>query len=195
GTMFFAPFGDPDVTYTCITGGFTGEGNIDDDPMFIDPSAGNGSAYNGLTAVWGLLEGSPCIDAGDPDPVYNDPDGSRNDMGAYGGPNGLILVSSENEVIEVISQSSINVYPNPFNPQTSIALNMTETDKMHPVSVGIYNVKGQLVKTIVDNQIVNNSIFSWNGTDNNGTSTTSGLYFVKLKTASSTSVVKMILMK
>ncbi|GEM_PF-6848112 len=29
-----------------------------------------------------LTEGSPCIDAGDPDPLYNDPDGSRNDMGA-----------------------------------------------------------------------------------------------------------------
>jgi len=29
---------------------------------------------------------SPCIDAGDPNPVYNDIDGSRNDMGWYGGP-------------------------------------------------------------------------------------------------------------
>jgi len=33
-----------------------------------------------------LLPGSPAIDAGDPDPAFNDPDGSRNDMGAYGGP-------------------------------------------------------------------------------------------------------------
>ncbi len=203
GTIFYAPFGDPDVTYTCITGGFTGEGNIDDDPMFIDPSAGNGSAYNGLTAVWGLLEGSPCIDAGNPDPIYNDPDGTRNDMGAYGGPNGLILLDAENEVIEVISQSSINVYPNPFNPsgagrspQTTIALNMTEIDNLHPVTVEIYNIKGQLVRTVVDNQTIqNNAKFIWNGTDNNGMATTSGLYFVKLKTASSTSVVKMMLMK
>jgi len=28
------------------------------------------------------LAGSPCIDAGDPDTVHNDPDGSRNDVGA-----------------------------------------------------------------------------------------------------------------
>lgn len=35
-----------------------------------------------------LQPGSPCIDAGNPDPQYNDPDGSRNDMGAYGGPGG-----------------------------------------------------------------------------------------------------------
>ncbi|MFB0515217.1 MAG: FlgD immunoglobulin-like domain containing protein, partial [Candidatus Neomarinimicrobiota bacterium] len=32
-----------------------------------------------------LAAGSPCIDAGHPDPVYNDLDGSINDIGAFGG--------------------------------------------------------------------------------------------------------------
>jgi hypothetical protein len=32
--------------------------------------------------------GSTCIDAGNPDPQFNDPDGSRNDQGAYGGVGG-----------------------------------------------------------------------------------------------------------
>ena len=31
---------------------------------------------------------SPCRDAGNPDPVFNDYNGSRNDQGAYGGPLG-----------------------------------------------------------------------------------------------------------
>jgi len=35
-----------------------------------------------------LLPRSVCIDSGNPDPVFNDPDGSRNDIGAYGGPLG-----------------------------------------------------------------------------------------------------------
>lgn len=35
-----------------------------------------------------LLPGSVGIDAGNPDPAFNDPDGSRNDIGAYGGPLG-----------------------------------------------------------------------------------------------------------
>ena len=34
----------------------------------------------------GLLPGSPCINAGPPDPIYNDRDGTRNDMGYTGGP-------------------------------------------------------------------------------------------------------------
>ncbi len=52
------------------------DGNIDADPRFTDLEAGD------LT----LGAGSPCIDAGDPD--IDDVDGSRSDMGAYGGPNG-----------------------------------------------------------------------------------------------------------
>lgn len=31
---------------------------------------------------YSLLAESPCIDAGDPEAQYNDPDGSRNDIGA-----------------------------------------------------------------------------------------------------------------
>ncbi len=39
-----------------------------------------------LTTLFRLRDGSPAIDAGHPAARYNDPDGSRNDMGAYGGP-------------------------------------------------------------------------------------------------------------
>lgn len=56
-----------------------GLGDISADPRF-----------NPLTSPpYALLEGSPCINAGDPAPVYNDADGTRNDQGAFGGPSGL----------------------------------------------------------------------------------------------------------
>jgi hypothetical protein len=35
-----------------------------------------------------LSNSSSCINAGNPDPVFNDVNGSRNDQGAYGGPTG-----------------------------------------------------------------------------------------------------------
>ncbi|MFC2103422.1 right-handed parallel beta-helix repeat-containing protein [Bacteroidota bacterium] len=35
-----------------------------------------------------LSDNSPCINSGNPDSIYNDHDGSRNDQGAYGGPAG-----------------------------------------------------------------------------------------------------------
>ena len=52
-----------------------GTEDISADPLFFNPP---GEDYR-------LGAGSPCIDAGDPDTQYNDSDGTRNDMGAYGG--------------------------------------------------------------------------------------------------------------
>jgi len=46
-------FGTASVSYSCVQGGWTGTGNISEDPMFASTS-GN----------LGLLVGSPCIDAG-----------------------------------------------------------------------------------------------------------------------------------
>ena len=63
------------ITYSNIDGGFEGEGNINSDPLFNDPSNGDFSLQNG----------SPCIDMGDPNIWYDDLDGSNSDMGAIGG--------------------------------------------------------------------------------------------------------------
>jgi len=64
--------------YSDILGSWVGTGNIDAAPLFINPQNGD----------YHLQSGSPCIDAGNPASEYNDADGSINDMGAYGGPNG-----------------------------------------------------------------------------------------------------------
>ena len=40
-----------------------------------------------FTADYNLQASSPCINAGPPDPQYNDRDGSRNDIGMFGGHN------------------------------------------------------------------------------------------------------------
>ncbi|MBN1995902.1 right-handed parallel beta-helix repeat-containing protein [candidate division KSB1 bacterium] len=78
------------ILYCNVEGGWEGEGNIDIEPMFIDPENGN----------FNLLSNSPCIDAGSDSMIYNDPEDPanpgfalypalgtiRNDMGAYGGP-------------------------------------------------------------------------------------------------------------
>jgi len=51
--------GDPVVTYCNVAGGWPGDGNIDADPLFADPAAGD----------YRLSPGSPCIDAGNNDAV------------------------------------------------------------------------------------------------------------------------------
>ena len=54
---------------------FSGEGNISVNPNFVD--------INPLSPNYNLNLGSPCINSGSPLIEFNDPDGTRNDMGAY----------------------------------------------------------------------------------------------------------------
>ena len=80
------------VDFSCIeglTGGLGGVGNIGDDPLFVDADGADDVVGTEDDDVH-LLEDSPCIDAGHPAVQYQDIDGSRNDMGAYGGPFGEI---------------------------------------------------------------------------------------------------------
>jgi flagellar hook assembly protein FlgD len=84
-------------------------------------------------------------------------------------------------------------YPNPFNPTTEIAY---ELKADQPVNLQIFNAKGQLVKTLVDEvQTAGTKTVTWNGTDDNGNSVTSGVYFYKMKSSTFESARKMILMK
>ena len=72
------------IWYSDVKDGWTGTGNIDADPLFVDATNGD---YN-------LQQSSPCIDAGDPTSPY-DPDGSIADMGAlpsaYGTPVPIVI--------------------------------------------------------------------------------------------------------
>jgi hypothetical protein len=70
--------GTPGITYSDIQGGFSGEGNIDADPLFADP----------INDDFHLLVGSPCIETGAPSsPVGSEtlPNVGIINMGAYGG--------------------------------------------------------------------------------------------------------------
>jgi parallel beta-helix repeat protein len=64
--------GLPTVSYSNIEGGYPGAGNIDEDPLFATVAQPFSE----------ILWGSPCIDVGNPDPMYLDPDTTRSDMGA-----------------------------------------------------------------------------------------------------------------
>jgi hypothetical protein len=54
----------PVISFCNVQGGYPGEGNIDVDPCFFDPSAGVGVDYDGASANWMLQSSSPCINSG-----------------------------------------------------------------------------------------------------------------------------------
>ncbi len=79
--IFVAASDSVTFEYSDIPGGWLGTGNINADPMFIDPEEGNFSLTWDNYPIEDSTK-SPCIDAGNPEQEYNDPDGTRNDMGA-----------------------------------------------------------------------------------------------------------------
>ncbi|MBN1155195.1 T9SS type A sorting domain-containing protein [candidate division KSB1 bacterium] len=84
-------------------------------------------------------------------------------------------------------------YPNPVNSFTSIAYELTSTSH---VSLKIYNLVGQEVKTLVDEEkFPGQYAEKWNGKDLFEKSVTSGIYLYRLKTNQCTSIKKMLVIK
>jgi len=84
-------------------------------------------------------------------------------------------------------------YPNPFNPATNIAFSL---NKNAHVSLTVYNLLGQKVKTLLDKEkIAGNHHASWDGTDEAGKLMASGIYYYRLETDSQKATRKMLLMK
>jgi len=90
-------------------------------------------------------------------------------------------------------QWNLQNYPNPFNPKTIISFSLAEAGN---VSLEIYNVKGQKVKTLINKEFeLGQHQISWDGTDDDGKLVSSGVYCYKMKCGDYTSAKKMILMK
>ena len=84
-------------------------------------------------------------------------------------------------------------YPNPFNPTTTINYNLTEAGI---VSLKIYNVKGELVRTLLsDQQTAGDHSIVWNGKDENGNQAGSGIYMYQMKTNNYSACKSMIMLK
>jgi azurin len=77
----FSLVGDPLHLGADLDFNWTSTEVINADPKFL-------KELSDIPRNYSLASNSPCINAGDPDFQYNDTDGSRNDMGAYGGPGG-----------------------------------------------------------------------------------------------------------
>ncbi|MEW6684794.1 MAG: DNRLRE domain-containing protein [Candidatus Edwardsbacteria bacterium] len=91
--------------------------------------------------------------------------------------------------------------PNPFSSQTAIRYSLSamshEPRAISHVSLKIYNIAGQLVKTLVDEQRIANSEqrVIWDGTDESGKLVARGVYFYRLQVGDFSDTKKMILLR
>ncbi len=85
------------------------------------------------------------------------------------------------------------IYPNPFNPVTTISLALPEAG---PVQVRVYDLQGRLVRTLVDgSRPAGEFDVQWFGRDDQGRSVASGTYFCRLRGARVSDTRKLLLAK
>jgi hypothetical protein len=108
------------VTYSDVQGGFAGTGNIALYPQFSDTSH-----Y--------LSASSPCIDAGNPNVIYDDPPDTlnplnarrpargtiRNDMGAFGGPGTDSTVYDDIHLDDPLPPTNFSAYSDYQTPRSN----------------------------------------------------------------------------
>ena len=81
-----------------------------------------------------------------------------------------------------------SIYPNPFNPRTSISYSMPNAEH---VIIEAYDIRGRLVDNIIsDFQTIGNYSLIWDASG-----FPSGVYFIKMKTASFRDTRKVLLIK
>ena len=84
-------------------------------------------------------------------------------------------------------------FPNPFNPETTIRFSVINSGN---VSIQIYNLRGQKIKTLLENNMdagVHSVV--WDGTDDSGRTVGSGVYFYQMQTTDFTDTKRMLLLK
>ena len=175
---------------------------------FTDPS-GTGGQYNYSAATLNIIDDE---DPGTIDSrvlsmpydlmyVHTDPSGLPNDLPGraqlledvlmYFGQVGDPLNVSE--VPDIRQAFTTKNYPNPFNPSTTIKFNMPKAGQL---DLNVYNVRGQLVKTLVDgHRDIGAGQVVWDGTNNQGSNVSSGVYFYEARTNGEVKVQKMALVK
>jgi hypothetical protein len=85
-------------------------------------------------------------------------------------------------------------YPNPFNPETKISYTLP---KQSLVTIKIYNILGQNIRTLVNNLNQNSGTYSvtWNGKDITENVVPAGVYFYRLETPDYVQTKKMLMVK
>jgi len=196
----FISGGNALVEYSNVMGGWSGNGNMNSDPLFLKSES-----------LWFCLNSvSPCADAGDPDLMYNDPEDpltpgyglwpaqgtTRNDIGAFGGPGGcnwnpMITNLDEKYSSDTSVPSGFQIfqnYPNPFNPITNIEYRILNSEF---VTLEIYNVLGQRVATLVsEKQKAGFHSVEWDASR-----FASGIYLYRFQAGEYTETRKMLLLQ
>ena len=103
-----------------------------------------------------------------------------------------VLVTNSEEFINVVDVSLefslSNAYPNPFNPSTTIELNIAEASY---ASVKVFNLKGEMVGVLMDGMVdANTYTMTWDASN-----LSSGVYMIRAEAGGQIATQKVMLVK
>jgi len=102
------------------------------------------------------------------------------------------VANDDPQVAPLVTRLYAN-YPNPFNPRTTIRYSAKEPCDVY---ICVYNIKGNIVKNLIQSKISTGSYtIDWDGTNNAGTQVSSGIYYLYMKTSNYQSCKKMVMLK
>jgi hypothetical protein len=88
---------------------------------------------------------------------------------------------------------NLSIYPNPFSHNSTISFKLKQPRQ---ISAQIYNLKGQKVKTLVQNETCQGDInLVWDGKDEQGRAVTNGIYTIRVDNDTHIASKKLILIK
>ncbi len=89
---------------------------------------------------------------------------------------------NENEISNY--DHNLTIFPNPCRNLEFVNVSFSLTNIMQSVELNIYNIKGQLVKTITQKPASKHVAFIWNGKDSMNKPVSSGIYLMEIKASS-----------
>ncbi|PKN79540.1 MAG: hypothetical protein CVU48_04990 [Candidatus Cloacimonetes bacterium HGW-Cloacimonetes-1] len=104
------------------------------------------------------------------------------------------ITQGEDDTYTPVQSSTLEGnYPNPFNPETTIRYSLKEAG---PVSIRIYNSRGQLVRNLVNKDLPkgHHSVV-WDGRDDQGKGVSGGIYLYQMSAGQFSYARKMLLVK
>ena len=113
----------------------------------------------------------------------------------FHGPISIALTNDNNIPFPVIPfvTGLKSIYPNPFNSWTFISYDLAKDTH---VSIEVYNLKGQIVRSLMSGTKNSGSWrILWDGKDSKGETCTTGIYYIKLSAGKNTCLKKVIILK
>src|SRR3989339_400148 len=111
-------------------------------------------------------------------------------------PDDCPSVSIQGKNVNDINLLTLNISPNPFNPNTRIQYSI-ESRNFNSISLCIYDASGKLVNNFsaLANQAPKQGRIIWSGIDRDGNTVSSGLYIIIFKVDGHVKTSKLLLLK